>query len=467
VLLVRGNDSNFAGLMARSSAARCDICALTLMALVLNLVHIGTTSIVLDESTSVKFARLSCISLFPVLAGRDPNMGLYYLLLNLWVRIFGESETAVRALSAVFGALAVSAIYLLGSRLFGRRVGIVAGVLLALDAFIVQYAQTARSYALLVWLVTLSAYFLVVDLEQPSKRSRIGYVLTSTLAVYAHYFAVYVLIVQLGTVAIMRRSSAQTREWLCVTAAILLLCAPEAIFAYRAGAGLIGWIGKPSLGDIVPVLVDFAGGSRMLLLVLLVGGFIATGFAIRERQFWPVGFLVAWLMLPVALAFVISFVVPMFVSYYLIICVPALIMLGTAAIARLRQPVLAGVLVAALVGISAANLVAFYSSARGENWRDATGYVLGATRPGDAIVFYPDFAHKPFDYYQRQSGVSGPTNVEGQAPVDRYRVWLVIRESDAAASFPEIQHLQSALAERYRLVERRSFRRVGVELYAH
>jgi mannosyltransferase len=73
-----------------------------------------------------------------VLTRYDPNMGLYYLLLNFWERIFGESEFAVRSLSALFGALSVSALYLLGARLYGPTVGLVAGLLLALDAFIVE-----------------------------------------------------------------------------------------------------------------------------------------------------------------------------------------------------------------------------------------------------------------------------------------------------------------------------------------
>src|SRR6202043_993479 len=125
--------------------------------------------------------------------------------------------------------------------------------------------------------------------------------------------------------------------------------------------------------------------------LLLGGGLVATTFAMRERRYWPVGFVAAWLILPIALCFAVSFVRPMFLSYYLIICVPALILFGTAAIARIQQPIFVGMLVAPLVWLSATQLAAFYGSERGENWRDATQYVLGAMRPGDAIVFYPDF----------------------------------------------------------------------------
>src|SRR5208282_3315150 len=122
----------------------------------------------------------------------------------------------------------------------------------------------------------LSSYFLAVELEQPSRRGRIGYVLTSSLAVYAHYLAALVLLVHFGTVVAMKRRAAFKREWLGVAMAILLLCSPGVIVAYRAGAGQIAWIARPSLNDIVPVLADLAGGSRLLLVALLAGGCYAT-----------------------------------------------------------------------------------------------------------------------------------------------------------------------------------------------
>jgi uncharacterized membrane protein len=202
----------------------------------LNLFRIDSTSIVLDEATSVKFARLHFISLIPVVAGGDPNMSLYYVLLNLWVRIFGESETAVRSLSAIFGALAVCAIYVLGARSYGRITGIVSGLMLGFNTFMMQYAQLARSYALLVVLVTLSSYLFVIEVEQPSKRTRIAYVLASAASVYVHYFAAYVVIAQFATALMLRRCVPRRREWITTGTVILLLCAPEAFFAYRGGA---------------------------------------------------------------------------------------------------------------------------------------------------------------------------------------------------------------------------------------
>src|ERR1700704_4051776 len=79
----------------RLPSSSLDICGLTLFAIFLNLVRIESRSIVLDESVSILYGRSSFSALLHVLTKDDPNMGLYYVLLNFWVRTFGESEAAV------------------------------------------------------------------------------------------------------------------------------------------------------------------------------------------------------------------------------------------------------------------------------------------------------------------------------------------------------------------------------------
>src|SRR3954447_19157616 len=120
------------------------VAALTGLAFVLTLHGLGDKSLVLDEGTSIMWARQSAGRLWDVVSGIDPNAGLYYLLLHGWVQLFGDGEGAARALGAAAGGLCVPALALLGARLFGWITGLVAALLLGLDAFFVQWAQTAR-----------------------------------------------------------------------------------------------------------------------------------------------------------------------------------------------------------------------------------------------------------------------------------------------------------------------------------
>jgi hypothetical protein len=122
-----------------------DAAALLLLALAVNLFRLGSKSFGLDESGSALYARWRPGRLFHEITASDPNMGLYYVMLHLWVKVGGESEAALRFPSAVFGALAEAALYLLGRRLFGRAAGLLAALLLALNPFMVGYAQTARA----------------------------------------------------------------------------------------------------------------------------------------------------------------------------------------------------------------------------------------------------------------------------------------------------------------------------------
>jgi hypothetical protein len=126
------------------------LAAVTVLGLVLASYRIGAKSLVLDESTSVWLAGGGLHGLWKILSGGDANAKLYYTLLDPWLGVLGDGEAAARSLSAVAAGLAVLVVALLGNRLFGRTAGLVAGLLLAMDAFFVQYAQTARTYALVV-----------------------------------------------------------------------------------------------------------------------------------------------------------------------------------------------------------------------------------------------------------------------------------------------------------------------------
>jgi mannosyltransferase len=461
-------------LLGRSSAGcptRVSVAVflLFLLALVLGFFRLGAKSIWLDESASIDHAHSDLESLVRVLGGRDPNMGLYYVALRVWVAAFGESEFAVRSLSVLFAALAVPALYFVGARLFGRAAAAAAALLLAIDEFFIKYAQEARSYSLVVLLVTLSSYFFVVELERPSKRTRAAYVLTSALAVYAHYFALYVLLVQLLTAVALRRGAALNRQWLTAGAAIVLLCAPEAAAGARKGTGGINWISQPNVHTLARALLDLAGGSRAVLVVFLLGGCYAATLAAREGERWRFGFAGAWLVVPILLSFAVSFARPMFISYYLIVSLPALVLVAAAGLTRVPGHLFATVLMIGLVSLSAFQLAAWYKQQGSEDWRGATEYILAAARPGDGIVFYPSYARKPFDYYERRQGQAGPERLDryGQLKALREnpRIWLVLRGSDVRGGRSELRKIKLAVARNYRLAGRHPFQGVGIDLY--
>ena len=75
--------------------------------------------------------------MFGWLARIDQHPPLYYTLLHFWL-LPGDAAAYARALSALLSTLAIPVVFLLGRRLGGAPLGLVAAVLLALSPFAVR-----------------------------------------------------------------------------------------------------------------------------------------------------------------------------------------------------------------------------------------------------------------------------------------------------------------------------------------
>lgn len=396
--------------------------------------HLTAKSLWLDETVSADHSRLGLIGILKVISGNDPNMGLYYALLYVWVRIFGYGEAAIRSLSVLAGSVAVVGMVALGRRLFGSATGLIAGLLLALAPFYVDYEQTARSYALLVALLIWSSYFFVGELEQPSRGSRIGHVLTSTLAVYADYVAPWVLLVQLVTLVAVKRRAALERRWLAAWGAIALLCVPEVLAAIHHGSVWFGWIHRPSLSDLAHMPATLMGGGVLYYGLVLLGvcGLLSARSAQRR---WRLGFAAAWFVLPIMLVFVFSLLVqPLFLSRYLIVAVPGIVMLAAAGLIWLRSHALSAAALAVVVAFGIADASSLAHAWPIDDFRGATEHVLARQRAGDGILYEPSWGQLGFQYYLQLRHVPGPTTLalDPKQLAGTRRVWVVFRDTDTS-----------------------------------
>src|SRR5262249_48174350 len=147
-----------------------------------------------------------------ILIHQEANMALYYVLLHLWLGIGGDSEFSVRLLSVIFAVAIVPTMYLLARRLFGQRTGLIAGLLVAINPFWLQYAQEARSYSLVILLVPLSTLFFVRAIEKPTASRFAIWVIVNALAVYAHIFAGFVVVGQVISLVWLRNERLPLRS---------------------------------------------------------------------------------------------------------------------------------------------------------------------------------------------------------------------------------------------------------------
>ncbi len=193
------------------------ICVL-LLSLGLRLYRIEAQSLWNDEGTAVALARRDLAAITRA-AANDIHPPLYYYLLHYWMAVFGNSELAVRALSAWLGTLVVLLTFLwartaagsFASPDTGNSVGLAAAFFAALSPFQIYYSQETRMYILTTLLGALSMYAFVQLLSRwqalPSGADRpssaverylppAAYLLTSVLLLYSHYFAVTILFAQ-------------------------------------------------------------------------------------------------------------------------------------------------------------------------------------------------------------------------------------------------------------------------------
>ena len=89
----------------------------------------------------------------------DKYQPLYYLLLFAWRSLFGESEFALRSLSALLGVASVITIFFTTLWIYGKNHAVWSSLILAVSSFCIYYSQEARAYSLLIFLASLQLYF--------------------------------------------------------------------------------------------------------------------------------------------------------------------------------------------------------------------------------------------------------------------------------------------------------------------
>lgn len=100
-------------------------------------------------------------NLFHSLLGGEPHPPLFFLSQHIWLRLFGNSEAAMRSLNAIISVGAIASIYGLGKLLLGNRGGLLLAALLALNPFYLFHSLNFRMYAPLVLWAILSAWSLL------------------------------------------------------------------------------------------------------------------------------------------------------------------------------------------------------------------------------------------------------------------------------------------------------------------
>jgi uncharacterized membrane protein len=116
---------------------------------------------------------------------------LYPLIISWFIHSI-DPIAAIRLPSVVCGVGNVALMIWLGTLLFDRRVGLVAGTLLAFSVYHINYSQDGRAYMLLL-VLTLGQYLSLLGFWQSQKRSHLlPFPVLALCSVYIHHLGVLI-----------------------------------------------------------------------------------------------------------------------------------------------------------------------------------------------------------------------------------------------------------------------------------
>ena len=411
------DESSNRGRSQPSTLVQLSLLALiTGVAAILRLHALAAKSFWFDEGVSVAIGRLDWYNFARILWRREANMSLYYLFLRAWLH-FGGSEFRVRTLSVLFAVVSIPVLYFLGKRLFEARIGLIAAALLAVNAYHIQYSQEARTYPLMLLLCMTSSLFFLRCLADPSRGNRLIYILSSGLAVYAHFYSVLVVLAQWLSLSFLDRQQVPhkiTKDWRWIA----LCISPIVAFIATTGTGPLRWVQRPGGKELWGFALDFAGNGGPLLPLAYAASVMAAMLpawgTLRVRRVpweeWKYRFLAIWLVFPALLVMVVSLAKPLFVLRYFISSLPALLLLAACGLTRFRRPVVVWPAFLLLLVLPVRGTISGYQrdiDIQRDNWRDTTQYLLEHAQPGDGLMFHVPMGRMPYEFYHSLSEKPG------------------------------------------------------------
>lgn len=372
-----------------------------LLGFALRLFHLNTVPLRGDEAfTVIHWMREPLAQTLANIATVDPQAPLSYVLYRGWALVFGTNENVVRFLPALISLLGVPAIYALGHRLRGTRLGLLAALAWAVNPYQIWHAQDARSYA--VW-AALSLIALWLALRALDKRRRIDwllYVIAGTLAAYVYYLELFIILaLNLYVFAVHWRARRLLTRWIGAEVAIGLLLAPwylqpRLLFGSGYG-GTAGQFDPPQLlTRFIPTLtfgiIDRLPPGAASALAATLGVALLIGLVIWWRRNRQQALLVGLVgLLPLLLLGIVSTRLNVFEPRYVLGAAPAYALIECVLVLSLRPALLRAISGGAIIVVSLLFLGNYYflpDYAKANDWRALAAYLSDNVQPGDWVT---------------------------------------------------------------------------------
>jgi mannosyltransferase len=371
---------------------------------------LGAQSLWYDEWLTTRAVDGGLGHLLRHVADREGITPTYFLMMWPWVRVFGDGEVALRALSALAGIATVPVAYAAALALDqSRRVARTAAVIVAVNPLLVWYSQEARPYSLLALAaaVSLLAYG---HARRGSRAALEAWAVAAAALVSLHYFGVFLMAAEAVALLVALRP-----RWRPVALALIpsvvvgLLLVPFAVRQHShdvnrnwiAGFSLPVRIEEAAEGAVVGPSPPFdrlwlAGAAVVALAAVLVA--TRTDAADRRVALILAAIGAAAVIAPLGIALVGT---DAFLSRYLIAAlIPLALALAVGlGASRPAAPGLVATAALAVVSIIAVVTVARDPGLQRPDWRAVAAAVDDAAGPRLVVVDVNGDQSGPLDHY--------------------------------------------------------------------
>ncbi len=314
-----------------------------------------------------------------------------------------------RAFSAILGIAGILSIYFLGKELFAKKVGLYAVILLSFNYFHLYYSQDARMYAMMFLTATVSFIYLIKFIKHPSYKSSILFGLCSTLMIYSHFFALFVLVSQYLILLFFvlkpyKVKSTQFFTYCLISGSLtLLLYLPSYGLILKTTEMTSIWIQMPALDVYTQIFKDFFGQSELvlffvLLMIILFFVKLCNQRSSQNLNINPVDdklvfsffILFVWILTTLTLPLIRSYTsLPMLVNRYFIAILPAIIIITAIGLYYVKSKFVRYSFIVVIIIFSITDIVIvkkYYSATTKTQFREVSQYIMENNSNSDPVV---------------------------------------------------------------------------------
>lgn len=450
--------------LTETAGIRLILVVILLVAFLLRIYNLGYESIWMDEAFSVSLAKLDFLGIIKGTA-KDLHPPLYYLILHVWIKLFGVSEFIIRFMSVIFGVFTVFMVYKIGVKIFNKEVGTVSALIIALSIFNIYYSQEARMYSLMAMLTLISLYYFIMLFQKRGAGVSIGYIFSTIFLIYTHVYGLFILIAQNIYVLLLlpvlrKQSKLNIKKWAFLQFLIILLFSPWIYVLINQIIKVESnfWIPVPQIKKLIGPFITYSGSIPLFLLFFImcfisilgnkkieISNSIKNFYGLIKNRLSHLnstgtGLIMIWLLTPIILPFIISQIsTPIYVTRYTIGASLAFFILVASGITKISNKVVKSSVILLVIILSLFNAEKYYNAVKKIEWRNITSLVDSRAMNGDLILFNSGFIQGPFDYYSNRSDLikeplylkynrKDPENAQEINPIleKHNRFWLIL-----------------------------------------